>query len=243
MEATRQPSRDIIVVGTSAGGVQALQELVRGLPEDFAGTVFIVMHTSPLSPAVLPQILARVSSLACSHAVDGEPIRPGRVYVAPPDSHLLLKPHRMLLAHGPRENGFRPAVDPLFRTAARAFGPRVVGVVLTGGLDDGTLGLMCIKEEGGCAIVQDPQEAVFPGMCLSAIDNVKVDYVLPIAAIPAELVKLAERPLAQNEVAMMRNRRDVPDSSEGGQTSLLSGTLPPGKASGLICPECGGALW
>jgi len=238
-----QVCRDIVVVGTSAGGVQALQELVRGLPQGYGGAVFVVMHTSPLSPAVLPMILDRASQLPCTHAVDGEPIRRGRVYVAPPDTHLLLKLGRMLLTHGPKENGFRPAVDPLFRTAARAFGPRVVGVILTGGLDDGTFGLLRIKEEGGCAIVQDPREAVFAGMCQSAIDNVDVDYVLPIAQIPAMLVRLATRPLSQPEVAMAANRPDVQDTAEAGQASMRVGNLPAGQASGLICPECGGALW
>jgi len=157
--------------------------------------------------------------------------------------HLVLKAGRMLLTRGPKENGFRPAVDPLFRTAARAYGPRVVGVILTGGLDDGTIGLMHIKEEGGCAIVQDPNDAVFPGMCQSAIENVDVDHVMPIAAIPAMLVKLATRPLSESEAAMSRNRQDVQDTAEGGQASLLTENLPIGQASGLICPDCGGALW
>jgi two-component system chemotaxis response regulator CheB len=119
----------------------------------------------------------------------------------------------------------------------------VVGVILTGGLDDGTIGLMRIKDEGGCAIVQDPDEAVFPGMCESAIANVDVDHVMPIAAIPAMLAKLASRPLNETEAAMSRNRQDVQDTAEGGQASLLTDTLPKGQASGIICPECGGALW
>src|SRR5437762_83760 len=149
--------RNIIVIGASAGGVQVLQELMRGLPEDFPGAVFVVVHTSPSSPGILPQILARAGPLPAAHAENGEKIRMGRVYVAPPDFHLLLQDGKMLVTRGPKENGFRPAVDALFRTAARAHGPRVVGVVLTGGLDDGTLGLTHIKHEGGIAVAQDPE--------------------------------------------------------------------------------------
>src|SRR5688572_5125513 len=156
--------RNIIVIGASAGGVQVLQELMRGLPEDFPAAVFIVVHTSPSGPGILPHILDRAGPLPAAHAKDGEKIKMGRVYVAPPDYHLLIRDGVVGVTRGPKENGFRPAVDVLFRTAARAQGPRVVGIVLTGGLDDGTVGLTHIKSWGGIAIAQEPSEAVFPSM-------------------------------------------------------------------------------
>ncbi|HEV8378152.1 MAG TPA: chemotaxis protein CheB, partial [Tepidisphaeraceae bacterium] len=146
----------------SAGGVQVLQELMQGLPEDFPGAVFVVVHTAASSPGVLPQILGRAGPLPAAHAEDGEKIRMGRIYVAPPDFHLLIRDGEVGVTRGPKENGFRPAVDVLFRTAARTHGARVVGIVLTGGLDDGTVGLTHIKSEGGIAVAQEPSEAGVP---------------------------------------------------------------------------------
>src|SRR5215208_6291335 len=186
--------RDIIVVGTSAGGVEALRALVAGLPADFPGTVFVVMHTAPDSPGVLAQILDRSGPLPAANASNRERIRTGHVYVAPPDVHLLLEPGSMRLTHGPRENRFRPAVDPLFRSAAQVFGPRVVGVILTGGLDDGTSGLWTVKRLGGTAVVQDPEEAFIPPMPLNALQQVEVDYKLPVVKIAPLLSRLAAAP-------------------------------------------------
>src|SRR5689334_14824858 len=152
-------TRDIIVIGASAGGIQALIELCRGLPPDLPAAVFVVVHTSPTSPGVLPSLLDHAGPLPAASAEDGEPIRQGRIYVAVPDAHLLLAHDHVESTRGPKENGFRPAVDPLFRTAARAHGPRVIGVILSGGLDDGVEGLSHIKLCGGAAIVQHPKEA------------------------------------------------------------------------------------
>src|SRR2546423_8105811 len=144
------PGRDIIVIGASAGGVQALTELWRALPADLPAAVFVVVHTSPSSPGILPMILDRAGPLSAAHASDDERIRHGHIFVAPPDHHLLVvKNDRVRIVRGPKENGFRPAADPLFRTAARVYGPRTVGVVLSGGLDDGTEGLELIKQYGG----------------------------------------------------------------------------------------------
>jgi two-component system chemotaxis response regulator CheB len=194
--------RDLIVVGASAGGVPVLSELLQGLPADLSASVVVVVHTSPTSPGVLPQILDRAGQIPVQRATDGEILECGRVYVAPPDHHLLITDNRIHLSRGPRENGFRPAVDPLFRSAARSYGPRVIGVVVSGGLDDGTQGLLLIKRYGGIAIVQDPNEAMFNSMPLSAMQNVEVDRVLPIKEIPAALVHYVKStPVAKGAMA------------------------------------------
>src|SRR5438045_314309 len=167
--------RDIIVIGASAGGVTALVDLCGKLPHDLNAAVFVVVHLSPNSPGMLPQILASAGALRVAHPSNGQRVDSGRIYVAPPNQHMLLIDGHIHLTAGPKEHGFRPAVDPLFRTAARAYGPRVVGVVLSGGLHDGTRGLKEIKEHGGVAIVQDPDEAPVSGMPSSAIAHVDVD--------------------------------------------------------------------
>src|SRR5688500_13070138 len=158
------PKRDILVIGASSGGLEVLKGLLGGLPAGLPASVFVVLHMAAHHPSRLPELLSRVCPLPVAHAVDGEPIVPGRVYVAPPDNHLLLMPDQVRLTNGPKENRARPAVDALFRSAAQAFGPRVVGVVLTGQLDDGTAGLWAIKDRGGLAAVQDPEEASAPSM-------------------------------------------------------------------------------
>jgi two-component system chemotaxis response regulator CheB len=240
-ESSNGDGRNIVVIGASAGGVQVLQELMRGFPEDFPGAVFVVVHTSASSPGILPQILGRAGPLPAAHAEQGGKIRMGRVYVAPPDSHLLVKDGHTLVTRGPKENGFRPAVDVLFRTAAQAYGPRVVGIVLTGGLDDGTVGLIHIKNQGGIAVAQDPGEAVFPSMPQSAMDNVNVDYVVPVAEMPALLSRLASEPLPQG-VNMPRRRNGRPDVAEAG-SAILQEEREAGPPTAFTCPECGGSLW
>jgi two-component system, chemotaxis family, protein-glutamate methylesterase/glutaminase len=160
---------EIFVVGASAGGVEALTRLVRTLPARFPGTLFVVLHLPAESPSLLPSILTRSGSLKASHPQDGERIAPGQIYVAPPDHHLLVESGYMRVVRGPKENRHRPALDPLFRSAARSYGPRVVGIVLSGMLDDGTAGLMAIKRCGGLAIVQNPAEALYPSMPQSTL--------------------------------------------------------------------------
>lgn len=234
--------RDIIVIGASAGGVQALTEIMRGLPADLPAALFVVVHTSPTSPGVLPQILRRAGALTATHASDGAKIRHGHVFVAPPDHHLLIKDGTVRVVRGPKENGFRPAADPLFRTAARVCGPRTVGVVLSGGLDDGTEGLALIKQYGGVAIAQDPVEAAFPSMPASAIANVDVDHVVPAADMAALLARLATVPLPEGAPAMKGDNGKEPDVAEIGDASLWNKDLP-GAPTGFTCPDCGGALW
>jgi two-component system chemotaxis response regulator CheB len=187
------PGHDIIVVGASAGGVEALSRLVHDLPADLPAALFVVLHVPAHGTSLLPYILARNGPLPARHPDDGEPIVHGRIYVAPPDMHLLIRREQVRLARGPRENGHRPAVDPLFRTAARSYGPQVVGVVLSGTLDDGSAGLVAIRQRGGVAIVQDPDDALYPGMPRSALEAVRADHCLPVGQIGATLAELAHR--------------------------------------------------
>ena len=176
-------TRDTIVIGASAGGVQALTKLVADLPPDLPAAVFIVLHIPSYSPSFLPDILARDARMVVAHATDGEEIRWGKVYVAPPDRHLLIEDRHVKLVHGPKENLHRPSIDALFRSAARWAGPRVIGVVLTGARDDGAVGMRAIKQRGGISIVQDPLEAPFPSMPMSVMQDMKVDYSVPLARL------------------------------------------------------------
>jgi two-component system chemotaxis response regulator CheB len=180
--------RDIVVIGASAGGVEALRTLVQGLPADLPAAVFVVLHMLPRSTSRLAQILDRRCRLTVAAAVDGEPIERGRVYVAPPDHHMLLELGHVRLTRDPRENGHRPAVNPLFRSAAQEHGPRVIGAVLSGALDDGTAGLKMIVDRGGAALVQDPADALYPSMPRSALENEPAARAVPIAAM-AEAVR------------------------------------------------------
>lgn len=238
---TRSLRRDIIVIGASAGGLSALLELARGLPEGFPAALFVVVHTSPDNPGVLPQILRRAGPLPAVLASDNQAITTGRIYVAPPDHHLTLKPGHVRVTRGPRENGFRPAVDPLFRTAARAYGRRVIGVVLSGGLNDGTHGLARIVAHGGLGIAQDPQDALIPSMPLSAIQNVEVARVLKAVDLAPALTELVHATIETLEEHAETMPAETPDIAETGDSLRVH--APPGTPAPYTCPECGGALW
>lgn len=234
-------SRNIIVIAGSAGAVQELSIIVERLPADFGGSVFIVVHTSADSPGLLAQILDRASPLPVVNPGSGDPILPGYIYVAPPDHHLLIYKGHTELSKGPRENGFRPAADPLFRSAACAYGPRVVGIVLSGGMDDGTLGLQAIKEQGGLAIVQDPDEALNRGMPESALRNVSIDRVVKVETMARVITELSSN-------GRLRERRVMKRSGHPRIDPATIDLVNPGHAingppSGFICPECGGSLW
>jgi two-component system chemotaxis response regulator CheB len=233
----RTASRDIVVIGGSAGALQVVMEVARGLPAGFPAAVFVVLHTSPDSPGVLPTLLRRAGALPAALAEDRQAIERGRIYVAPPDHHLLIKRAHVRVIRGPKEHGFRPAVDPLFRTAARAYGSRVLGGVLSGGLNDGTHGLLQVTEQGGLAVVQDPEEAMVPSMPLSAVQNVEIHRVLPMSAMASALIELVGQPIAEEE-PMNAEPEDVTEA----EPSLRVGE-PPGTPSHFTCPECGGALW
>ena len=236
------PGHDIIVVGASAGGVEALRQLVGSLPKDLPAAIFVVLHIAPNGYSVLPSILNRRSKLPAVHPKDGQPIEYGNIYVAPPDRHLLIKRGHIHLSHGPKENRHRPAIDPLFRTAARCYGRRVVGVVLSGALDDGTAGLSAIKEQGGVAIVQDPDEAMYDSMPRSAIENVQVDRILPVSEIAAFLVSLAGDPVEEDASPNNGELEIESDMAELDMGAMQSSDRP-GKVSAYSCPECGGVLW
>jgi two-component system chemotaxis response regulator CheB len=235
--------RDIIVVGASAGGIEALQQLARSLPSTLDASLFITVHFPERGTSVLPRILTRAGPLAAVHAVDGDTIVPGRIYVAPPDFHLLLDRGRVRVVRGPKENGHRPAIDPMFRSAAVAFGSRVIGVILTGNLDDGTSGLAMIKRYGGTAVVQDPEDALFPSMPQSAIEHVAVDRLVPIrflGKILCELVSetIEDRPLQPTRGDVMEKEYSAADLG-----AIESPDKRLGHVSSFGCPDCGGVLW
>jgi two-component system chemotaxis response regulator CheB len=235
------PDHDIVVVGASAGGVEALVGLAASLPADLPAAVFVVLHVPSTGNSALPDILRRHGPLPAGHVKDGEPIEPGRVHVAPPDHHLLVRTGHVHLARGPRENGHRPAVDPLFRSAAHEYATRVIGVVLSGALDDGTAGLAAIKSRGGLAVVQDPSDALHPGMPTSAIEHVEVDHVVPIAAMGPLLARLAAQPAAQPPGPAPTDLK-VEVEVEGFSLEAMEGEHP-GQPSGFSCPDCNGVLW
>jgi two-component system, chemotaxis family, protein-glutamate methylesterase/glutaminase len=234
-------NRDFIVMGASAGGLTALNRITKQLPDNLNAAVFIVWHVSPYSTSLLPDILSRSGKLEAKHPADGESIQKGKIYVAPPDRHLLLEAGRIRLAKGPKENRFRPAVDPLFRSAAYAYGARVVGVVLTGALDDGTAGLWAIKDRGGIAVVQDPAEAEQPSMPSSALNNVQIDYCLPISEIPPLLVTLTQQTVEQARPAVSKQLEIETKIALGADSAELDVTQL-GKISEFTCPDCHGSL-
>jgi two-component system chemotaxis response regulator CheB len=229
------PERDIIVIGASAGGVEPLMDLARGLPADLPAAVFVVLHLPTSARSALPSILRSSGPLPAAHPVNDEVIRPGQIYVAPPNSHLILSGGRVRLDQGPRLNGVRPSVDALFHSAAREYGPRVVGVLLSGTLGDGSDGLRTIVMSGGKAVVQDPVEARFVGMPNAGLARADVDYVLRAVQIAPLLARLAgneiEEPMASEAPD---DQSDLPPASE---------EKSPNAASGLTCPSCNGSLW
>jgi two-component system chemotaxis response regulator CheB len=236
--------RNIIVMGASAGGFEVLKKLIAGLPAGLDAAIFIVWHISADTIGILPEVLNRSGPLPAANATDFEEIKMGHIYVAPPDRHLVLEQNHMRVTKGPKENRFRPAVDPLFRSAAYTFGSRVIGVVLSGALDDGTSGLWTIKERGGLTIVQDPKEATVAGMPLNALREVKVDYTLPVALIGPKLVTLSSERVKEikypndeeNKKTEMELRFALQDLDHKHPFFTLE------KLSPFSCPECSGVL-
>lgn len=236
-------SHDIIVIGASAGGVEALRNLVRTLPRNIPAALFVVLHIPVDHPSLLPDILSRAGTLPALHPTDNTAITPGHIYVAPPDHHLIIEIGHVRIVRGPKENRHRPAVDPLFRSAARAYRQRVVGVILSGGLDDGTAGLLAIKRCGGISVVQSPQEALYPQMPQSALHNVQVDYCFPVEKISGLLQTLVYEKAEEepsNEISVELGKEVQITQMEynpSNENELV------GKSSVFACPECGGVLW
>lgn len=231
----------MVVVGASAGGVEALTRLLSGLPADLPAAVAVVLHTSPDAPGHLANVLGRACALPVAFAARDEALEAGRVYVAPADRHLLLVDERVRTARGPRENRARPAIDPLFRSAAVAYGTRTIGVVLSGMQDDGSSGLSAIARCGGTTVVQDPADAAFPDMPANALRAAEVDHCLPLAEMPALLTDLAHRETAPGAPPP----RDV--VFEAGIAARAMSDVPKENALGSPapygCPECGGPMW
>jgi two-component system, chemotaxis family, protein-glutamate methylesterase/glutaminase len=234
---------EIIVIGASAGGVEALVQLVREFPANLPASVFVVLHIPAQGPSFLADILTRSGLVKAVQPIDYEPIERGHIYVAPPDHHLLLEDGLMRIVRGPKENRHRPAIDPLFRSAAVAYGPQVVGVVLTGSLDDGTAGLLAIKQRGGIAVVQDPHDAIYSSMPESALAHVKVDHCLPMAQIGQLLMELVREEVVQKDIqsASEDMKREVRITAM--ETNPLNENEQVGNPSAYSCPECGGVLW
>lgn len=233
---------DIIVIGASAGGPRALRLLLSGLPADFPATLFIVNHIAPdISGRVLLDRLAKDCALPCQYAEPGEHFSPARVYLAPPDHHMLLKNGQILVTHGPHENRSRPAIDPLFRSAAAYYSSRVIGIVLSGMLDDGTAGLTAIRRSGGISLIQEPQEAEFSAMPLSALHRAGADYCVPVRQMASLLPDLVNQPLSEVVPAPPEIIREAEISER------IHGHIPPveelGERVPYSCPDCGGALW
>jgi two-component system chemotaxis response regulator CheB len=247
----------MVVIGGSAGSIGALKTIVSALPANLAASLFVVIHTSSDSPMMLAGLLSRLGPLAAVNPSDGEPIRRGHIYVSRPDHHLTVEDGRVRVLRGPRENRHRPAIDPLFRTAARTYGSRVIGVILSGFQDDGSAGLYAVRERGGIAIAQDPNDAAWRDMPAHAIEYVRPQYVLPAAGIAPVLVEYAE---GQKSVPVMAKNNVVSRKSNGRNGSRKAAaqavTAKPdankdvayadegeGRPSVFACPECHGVLW
>ena len=237
-------TKDIVVIGASAGGMGALERLVAGLPADLPAAVFIVWHLSPGVRSVLPAVLTKAGPLRAHHPKDGDPIRHGQIYVGPNDHHLLLERGYVRVTKGPKENRFRPAVDPLFRSAAYIYSTRVIGVVLSGALDDGTAGLWAIKLRGGTAVVQDPADAMHRSMPLNALENVDVDYKVPVGEIGQLLGRLTREAAAPEPLFAPRERERMEAEVKIARESdpRLEDVLGFGQLSPFTCPECHGVL-
>jgi two-component system chemotaxis response regulator CheB len=225
-----------IGIAASAGGVEALRTVVSELPANLAAAVCVVLHIPATGRSLLAPILDRDSPLRVVLAEHGSPLEPGTVYVAPADHHLLVGGSAIELSRGPKENGVRPAADPMFRSLARSWGAAAIGVTLSGALDDGAAGMAALKEAGGIVIVQDPSDALVPGMPGAALEATSPDHVVRAAAIGPLLARLVD-------AAGQMERPEEPMVAEPDSPAFGEPERPGGPASGFTCPECSGALW
>ncbi|WP_041841162.1 chemotaxis protein CheB [Actinoplanes friuliensis] len=240
VERQLEERRDVIAIGASAGGVEALRALVGGLPPDFPGAILVVLHLPRDAPSALSSILDRSGPLPAAIAVDGAPLRFGRIHVAPNDHHLLLLDGHIRLSHGPAENGHRPAIDPLFRSVARAYGPRGVGVVLSGSRDDGAAGLGAIVARQGTAVVQDPADALYPSMPRAALVRAPTEHVAPAAKLGGLLAEITAMPLPPGQTPSADTLLDNEVAMSDLAPMTTDEFAPP---AGFGCPTCGGSLF
>lgn len=231
-----------MVVGASAGGIDALRTIAAGLPADFPAALCAVIHVAPDSPGILDRILERAGPLPAVMVNDKERLREGVIYVPRPDHHLIVEPSRLCATRGPKENRFRPAVDPLFRSAAQTYGPQVIGVILTGALDDGTAGLWTVKQLGGVAVVQDPDDAEARSMPQSAREHVRVDHCVPLRRIASLLVELARQDIAEAGGYTLPEPINIEVEIAKENAALEAGIEALGEPSRYACPECHGVL-
>jgi two-component system chemotaxis response regulator CheB len=235
--------RDVIVVGASAGGVEALKSMVAVMPPDLSASVLVVLHLPAGGTSALPQILRRFGTLPAVAAGHGMPLKPGQVYVAPPDHHLLVVPDQLVLSQGPSENAHRPAINALFRSAAVAYGQRVTGVLLSGVLDDGVAGLVAIRDRGGRTVVQDPTDALYPGMPENAMRHITPDHVVPTTEMGRVLHVLSKEEVDVRDVPPVPPRMTMENEiAQDRQWPVDYEAVGMGHQSGLTCPDCQGAL-
>lgn len=234
--------RNIVVIGTSAGGVEALRALFAALPADSSASYFVVLHIPAHSPSHLDRILQNVTPMHVTFARDRQLIMPGTVYVAAPDRHMVIEGDRVRVTRGPKECRARPAIDVLFRSAAVSFGPRVIGVVLTGSLDDGTAGLWQVKDRKGLAFVQDPADASYGSMPESAVEHVDVDVLGTIGELSEAIARETSRVIDLPQVAPPRDAQRIEHEVALEENGMNAGVMDLGKVSKYTCPECHGVL-
>jgi two-component system, chemotaxis family, protein-glutamate methylesterase/glutaminase len=243
-QMTDMMKRDIICIGASAGGVTALRSFVQGLPKDFAGSIFVVLHVPPYTESYLPDVLSSAGPLPAVHPADGDIIEPGKIYVAPNDRHLIVEEGKVMIKKGPRENRCRPAIDALFRSAAYVYRSRVVGIVMSGLLNDGTSGLYTIKRMGGLAIVQDPDDAEQSQMPRNAMEYVQPDFVLSAADMPPLLTGIAnaepesEFKFSEKELELLKMEVVIATRDNAFEMGIMN----MGEFTPFTCPECNGAF-
>lgn len=241
------PLHDIIVIGASAAGLDGVSTIVRSLPAGLPASIFIVCHYPPGHVSALPTLLSARGKLLASHPRDGEPIHPGHIYIAPPDHHMIVEEGQVRINRGPRENNLRPSIDPLFRSAARTFGPRVIGVILAGSALDGVAGLLAVRAAGGTSIVQDPRSVLISALPKGAQEIAGADHVVKPEEIGPLLVKLVTTPVDRGKLA---KEHPVPADVDNATVAQMTDDFDDqksngrnGKISTYTCPECGGPLW